>query len=205
MENINVYENADLIVQVNGFCGRKKKDKCKGCYIKSFSKKVLNVERYLFVINTLKQGDLIVLRGGEPTLVKDWFEKFVSPALYMGMRVIIESNGSFIQKDNYYNILQKLIHPNLFVRISFDSSHNPTKKDFDKMVLFANDAKGVGINFAFYSLDMNKEQISWFIKGTGLDSFSNYFHPLLYYKDISLVKLKGKYLSVDGKLPEKII
>jgi organic radical activating enzyme len=195
---INIYESAQLIVQVNEFCGKKIEDKCADCYHHYFGKKILSTEKYLSTINTLSPDDLIVLRGGEPTMVKDWFEKFVQPAIERKLWVIIETDGYFIDQNNYSDILLKLVHKNIFIRISFDERHRPTQVDFHKMASFAKVAIEKNIQFGFYSLGMNKDQISQFIIGTDLDEYENYFLPLTLHERIQDVKLFGVYLNVDG-------
>lgn len=207
MENlrkIDVYQSAKLIIQVNEYCGKKIEDKCVGCFLQSFGKKVLSLKKYLSTINTLSPDDLIVLRGGEPTMVKGWFEKFVQPALNIKLKVIIETGGFFINKKNYSDILFKLVHKNIFIRISFDEKHLPTQADFYKMASFAEIATEKNIQFGFYSLGMDIDQISQFITGTVLEEYENFFQPLTFHENIFDVKLSGLYLNVDGDLLKQI-
>lgn len=202
IELLDIYQEANLIVQVTGKCNKK----CATCYdLLGILKGELAQETYLLSIDKLRKGDLVVLRGGEPTIVANWFEKFVGPAINKGLRVIIETNGYFISENDYSQILSKLAYKNIFVRISFDKSHIPNKSDFSKMALFAKEATKFHINFAFYSLGMNKKQIINFTQGTELEMYLEKFHPLEFYQDISKVQIKGKYLRVDGTLLNKIL
>jgi organic radical activating enzyme len=197
LEFLDIYQEADLIVQVTGKCNKK----CATCYdLLGILKGELVQETYLHSINDLKKGAIIVLRGGEPTIVVNWFEKFVAPAINKGLRVIIETNGYFISENDYSQILSKLTCKNIFVRISFDKSHTPNKTDFSKMAFFAKEATKLHINFAFYSLGINKEEIINFIQRTELELYVEKFHSLIYYREIYKVPLKGKYLRADGKM-----
>jgi hypothetical protein len=68
------------------------------------------------------------------------------------------------------------------------------------MCSFANEATSRNINFGFYSLNMNMNQIKKFIYGTELEPYQKKFHSLIYHPDFSKIKIKGKYLRVDGKI-----
>jgi len=199
----DIYKSAEFIIQVSGFCNKK----CEGCYLKNFFPEILDKSIYLFHISSLFPGDLISIRGGELTLVVGWFDRFVQPAIDKGLKVIIETNGYFIGRSNYYEILPRLAHDNIFLRISFDKEHAPNsnKEEFFKMSLFAQDAQKIGIKFGFYSLGMNDDQILEFIENTALESYLEFFHPLTKYDDISQIKLKGRYLRADGKIFDNIV
>lgn len=205
MKNFDIYKETDLIVQVNSFCDKN----CEGCYFKELLSSVqpqllLNQEKYLNKISLMKSG-IISLRGGEPTMVKGWFEKFVFPAIQMNLTVIIETDGYFIGRNNYNDILSKLSHDKIFIRVSFDKNHYVASGDFKKMAVFTDDAVNHNIQLSFHSLGMSESEISEFLLGTDLEKYREFFYPLRYYKKISRVKLKGEYLRVDGQIFNKIV
>src|SRR3989344_4874688 len=188
-----VYEKASLIVQTTSSCSKS----CPECYLKEnpeIKKEELNQERYEESISKLNEGDTIALRGGEITTIRDWFEKFVAPALNKGLKSIIE----------------KINDERISVRISFDPEHLKDLKEenvsseFEKMAIFAEDAESAGINFGFYSLGMNSEQIQKFVRGTPLEHYINKFHPLAFSPQISAVEIKGKYLKSNGNISDRI-
>ncbi|MFH1697079.1 MAG: radical SAM protein [Candidatus Diapherotrites archaeon] len=197
-----IYETAVAIFQVNNYCDKA----CLACYVTPARKMELGPVVFLRNIEALKKGDLISIRGGEPTLCKNWFARYVEPALLKDMRVVLETNGYFIGRDDYENTLAKLAHKNISVRISFDSQHtgwlNETarKKEFEKMARFAQDARRAGIKFGFYALGMGKKQIEKFIDGTPLEKYAKKFRSLTLYSDVSCVKLRGKYITADGRV-----
>lgn len=195
LEKIDVYKNADLIVETTFFCNLD----CCNCPFHGIQRQ-LNLSTYLNHLNELVAGEIVVLRGGEITTINNWFEKFVIPALNKDLLIIIETNGYFIGKDNYYELLTKISHLDIFMRIGFDLSHCPTTEDFNKMAGFAKDAIKYSIKFGFYSVNMKKNQINNFIHDTELEPFQRYFHSLIEYTDFTRVKIKGKYLKSDGSL-----
>ncbi|HAQ02648.1 hypothetical protein A2467_00545 [Candidatus Nomurabacteria bacterium RIFOXYC2_FULL_36_8] len=195
LAEIDVYKTADLIVETTFFCNLD----CGNCPFHGVQRK-LNLDIYLNNLYELVAGEIVVLRGGEITTINNWFESFVVPAINKELLIIIETNGYFIGRDNYYELLTKLSHVNVFIRIGFDISHGPTAEDFSKMAFFAKDAIESGVRFGFYSVNMSKNQIKNFLYKTKLEPFLNYFHSLREYIDFSRVKLKGKYLKSDGQL-----
>lgn len=204
-----VYEKVSLIVQTTSSCNKN----CPECYLSEnpeIKKEELNHGRYEECISKLNEGDTIALRGGEITTIQDWFDKFVAPALNKGLKVIIETNGYFIGTKDYQSILEKINDNRISVRVSFDLEHLKNLKEenvaseFEKMARFAKDAESAGINFGFYSLGMNKEQIQNFVQGTPLESYINKFHSLAFYPEISAVEIKGKYLKSDGNISDRI-
>ncbi len=202
-----IYDKASLIVQTTNKCTKN----CPGCYLTESlknKKEELDQERYRECISKLKEGSLITLRGGEITMIRDWFEKFVVPALDKNLKIIIESNGYFIEKQDYQDILKKINDNKISIRISFDQEHIRNSKDitseFKKMARFAEDAKNTGINFGFYSLGMDGTQIQNFVKGTLLEPYIDKFHSLTFYPKISSVKIKGQYLKSNGNLSDDI-
>jgi MoaA/NifB/PqqE/SkfB family radical SAM enzyme len=207
--DMDIYQNADLIVQTTDKCNKG----CPGCYLANNSllkNNDLSFEKYNDCISQLSEDKIIALRGGEMTIMKDWFEKFVTPALNKKLRIILETNGYFMGTKEYQDVLEKISNPQIFTRISFDSMHlngldqDGIKSEFKKMSSFAADAENRKINFGFYSLGMDKNQIADFIKGTSLEAYSNKFHPLVEYDDISAVHIKGKYLKANGDLSDRI-
>lgn len=206
LASIDIYENVALIVEVTDICNKN----CPGNYNcrQARHKDGLREEIYKNYLNKLKRNSLIALRGGEPTMIDGWFEKFIEPAVAINknLLIIIETNGYFIGQDDYDEILKKLCHQNIFIRISFDSRHifglneEDCSNEFSKMASFAEEALVRGINFGFYSLGMAKDQIWEFIKGTPLEPYFQYFHTLIKYDDISKVVLRGKYLRAGGKI-----
>jgi hypothetical protein len=103
--------------------------------------------------------------------------------------------------------LKKIADENIFTRISFDLIHLKKEKEkieFNNMASFAKNAENSKINFGFYSLGMDENQIKDFIKGTQLEPYFEKFHSLIKYKNISEVQLKGKYLKSDGSISNKI-
>lgn len=203
---MDVYQNADLIVQTTNRCDKN----CPDCYLlkNGIAKKDdLSKEKYESSISQLNEGQIIALRGGEMTIMKDWFEKFVIPALNKKLKIILETNGYFIGTKEYSDILNKIAKNEIFTRISFDPMHLRLKdknNEFEKMALFAKDAEDNKINFGFYSLDLNKEQIIDFIKNTPLEPYIEKFHSLIKYDNISDVSIKGKYLKSDGSLIDRV-
>ncbi len=207
LENIDIYKDADLIVQTSNRCN----SSCPGCYLKEIDIETkLDLGIYEHHLAKLKANDIVAIRGGEPTMIKGWFGKFVQPALDKNLKIIIESNGYFIGRDNYEKVLLKIMNPDVFVRISFDKIHLFKKTEeeifnlFLKMAFFAKDAIFFRIQFGFYSLGMNKTQIDNYINGTIMSQYNNYFYTLEYYPDISQVKLKGKYLNSNGFCSNRI-
>lgn len=210
ISEIDIYKCVDLIVEVTDVCNKD----CPGNYKCNLATNIdgLRSEKYKESLINLKENSLIALRGGEPTMVIDWFEKFIEPALILNKNlfIIIETNGYFIDQSNYKEIINKLYHQNVFVRISFDNRHifklndELIRLEFEKMAFFAEEALIKKINFGFYSLGMDKDQIYKFIKSTPLEKYIEYFHTLIKYDDISKVVLKGKYLTVDGRLLDSI-
>lgn len=202
--NIDVYQNADLIVQTTNKCSKG----CEDCYTASLGpKNELNNEQYESKISKLKEGNLIALRGGEITMIKDWFERFIIPALDKKLKIILETNGYFIGTAEYDEILKKIANDNIFTRVSFDLVHLKKGKEeaeFNNMATFAKDAEENKINFGFYSLGMDMNQIKDFINGTSLEPYFEKFHSLVKYKKILEIELKGKYLKADGNLLDNI-
>jgi len=150
------------------------------------------------------------LRGGEPTIEKLWFEKYVNPALEKNLHVILESNGYFIGKEDYEDLWEKLEGKDIEIRISFDEIHlaqiskNKQSSEFYKMAKFANDAIEKRIKFGFFCLAMDKKQIKKFINNTPLENYDRYFHSLVYYNYIQEIELKGEYIDVKGIAHKKI-
>ncbi len=209
LENADIYQEATLIVETTNRCDRK----CFFCYKKQLGKiksQDLDQSVYFKSLKGLKKNSLVVLRGGEPTMVINWFDKFVEPALSSGLRIILESDGFFIRRKNYTKMIKKLSYSNLFIRISFDEMHlrgldkEKIEVGFKKMALFAQDAIQNKINFGFYALGMSSTKILNFTKNTELEPYFKYFHTIIWRNNISRVKLKGKYLRVDGVLSENI-
>ena len=201
-----IYDNASLIFQVNSVCNRD----CTGCYFDRTGKR-LDLGIFNALLATLKSGDLIDLRGGEPTLDRNWFENYVEPALRIGLNVAIETNGYFISAPDYQALLEKLNDKRITVRISFDEKHleelNPQLRteEFEKMARFAVDATQRQVQFGFYALGMDPSQIKFFLAGTSLEIFIKKFYSLEFYDDISVVPITGKYVSVDGTLHNRIV
>jgi pyruvate-formate lyase-activating enzyme len=219
--NLDVYKDADLIVETTKFCNKK----CEGCYncsLTNLCNKEIKIDEkiknsYSNEISKLKEGDVVALRGGEPTLIENWFEEFIVPALGKKLKVILETNGFFIERQQYQKILQNIKKDNLsiFIRISLDEKHlsnitlETRNEELKKMTHFAEDAEKDGINFGFYSMgtsknQMNEEKIKSFVKETSLEQFINKFHSLVFYPKISDVNIKGKYLKTNGEVSNKI-
>ncbi len=210
-ENLDIYQYADLIVQTTYACNRN----CSTCYVKDldFIKKKIELSRdvYCAYLSTLNKNDLIVLRGGEITMLESWFEKFVEPAIEKELRIIIETNGFLLRTIDFYDFISKISNADVFLRISFDKIHlekctaKEIELEFNKMLLFLSDFEIWNINFGFYSLDMSTPEILNFIKNTVLEPYPKYFHSIARYDDISKTPLKGKYLRADGELLNRII
>jgi hypothetical protein len=207
-ENLDIYQNADLIVQTTYTCNRD----CSGCYLKNLGSKIeLSHGIYCNHLATLNKNDLIVLRGGEITMLESWFEKFVEPAIKMELQVIVETNGFLLRTIDFYDIISKISTADVFFRISFDKMHleelsaKEIQLEFNKMFLFVSDFEIGNINFGFYSLDMSNSEMLNFIKDTVLEPYLKYFHSLKRYGDISKIPLKGKYLRADGALLNRIV
>lgn len=202
--NIDVYKNADLIIQTTNKCSKG----CDGCIVADLGPKIeLDTEKYLESIGNLKENNLIALRGGEITLIDDWFEKFIVSALNKKLKIILESNGYFIGTEKYNEILKKIANDQIFIRISFDLMHlkkGNADLEFNKMATFAKDAENNKINFGFYSCGMNENEIKNFTNGTVLEPYLNKFHSLIKYSNASEVKLKGKYLNAKGDISDKM-
>jgi len=204
-----VYERASLIVQTTNRCSKR----CPGCYLSenpATENQELDQSRYEECIGGLKEGDTVALRGGEITLLQDWFERFATPALEKGLKIIIETNGYFIETKDYQDVLEKMNNDKISVRISFDLEHlkglqeEKVASEFEKMARFAEDAENAGINFGFYALGMDGAQIQKFVQGTPLEQFTSKFHSLAFHPQISNLKINGQYLKSDGKLSDRI-
>jgi len=198
----NIYQVADLIVQTTDGCTMN----CQGCYLAKPGKSTeLDTQIYRNEIEKLREGNIVALRGGEITKIDNWFAKFVTPALKMGLRVVIESNGHFIEANNYAEVLEGMQNPAIEVRISFDQTHLGHKQpkqvtaEFARMANFAYDATQRQINFGFYALAMDEQAIQNFVSGTPLEPYAGKFNTLPFHEDISQVPLKGKYLSCQGQ------
>ena len=207
--NNEVYDKASLIVQTTNRCSKK----CPACYLAEnpdVQKEELNQERYQECISKLNEGETIALRGGEITIIPDWFEKFVVPALNKELKIVIETNGHFIGTKDYQNFLERINNKQISMRISFDSEHiknlneESVASEFVKMARFAKDAEKAGINFGFYSLGMNETQIRNFIQSTPLEPYFNRFHSLTFYPQISTLEIKGQYLKSNGNISDRI-
>lgn len=203
--NMDVYNSADLIVQTTDSCNKN----CPDCYLtkNNIIKNNLSDIKYKDSISDLKEGQIIALRGGETTMIKDWFKKFITPALDKKLKVILETNGYFIGKEGYKDILNEIARDDIFIRISFDPMHvmaDDKDEEFKKMALFAKDAEENKINYGFYSLNLNQEQIMNFIKNTPLEPYIEKFRPLIKYNNISEVKISGKYLKANGEIFDRI-
>lgn len=200
-----VYQEAKYIFQITDSCNQA----CAGCYAAQ-GKNQLDFKKYNIYIGSLSQGDTIAIRGGEPFMHKRWYEDFASPALEKGLQVIIDTNGIFMNHQNYDEILKKLSHPNITVRISFDNEHlhdlseNKQSEKFEKMALFVKEAKRQGINYSFSCLGMSAEEIDAMLKGTSLESARGKFSPLTFYSDISQLPISGKYIDTNGNELENI-
>jgi hypothetical protein len=200
------YENADTIFQINAYCNRR----CDGCY-SSFNKDSLDVESYLRRLERIPKGNLVTFRGGEPTLHPTWFEDYVSEALARGLDVIVETNGAFIDRRSYETDMGRFSDDRIHVRLSFDDKHiaelNPAKREaeFSKLAGFANHATERGISFGFYSLGMDKHQISRMIVGTELEPYGDRFHSLTFYSNINDLKMNGDYVDVSGHLHDSLV
>lgn len=200
-----VYEKTKLIVQINLICNKN----CPACY-RQKGEETLSLKRFNEEISKLSTGDMISIRGGEPTLYKKWLEDYIEPSLRKGLKIAIDTNGQFIDRQNYKEVLEKLMRGKITVRISFDEIHleglnsKERAKEFEKMAMFAKDAEKRGISFGFYALGMDKQKINKFIEGTPLQEFNKMFHSLTLYEDISDIKIKGKYLKVNGEIEKNI-
>lgn len=202
--NTSIYEQASTIFQVNAMCNKR----CEGCYAYLFAG-ALDAKTYLREIGRLKEGELIALRGGEPTLLPRWFETYVEPALVRGLEVAIETNGAFLEKDGFD--LKKLKDKHLRLRISFDETHleelDPKKRTekFSLFGEFARKARDLGINFGFYALGMDEKQIERMLKKTELEEFKRDFHSLTYYDRIGDLSLAGEYIDVHGNKHSSLV
>ena len=208
LKNINVYESANLIVQTTTDCT----NECPDCFFSQMERVKIELDQVIYnsCLSTLRKGNLVSLRGGEITKIDNWVEKFINPAIARGLKIIVETNGYFIGGLNYTEILNKISHRNIFVRVSFDKMHiaklDPDEKvqaEFLKMALFAKDATEKGIKFGFYSTGMNSEQVADFIKDTALESYFGSFSFLHKYSPTAKVSLKGKYLHANGIISTK--
>jgi len=196
LSTIDIYKDADLIVETTTVCNKS----CDYCPFSGNNqiKKILDFNIYINKIKKLKNRSIVAIRGGEPTIINGWFNKFVQPALDLDLQIIIETNGYFIGKDDYLEVLSNLAHKDIFMRVSFDRQHingfNEKQMDteFFKMAFFAEDALSLGINFGFYCVGMTENDISLFIKGTKLEPYLRLFHFLVehndYFEEIKIEK-----------------
>ncbi len=196
LKGVDIYKEADLIVETTTFCNKS----CKGCFFedKKREKIILNHLVYYNTLLNLKKRSLIVLRGGEISTINDWFDIFVKPALDRQLIVIIESNGLFMEDLNYF--LPKLRHKNIFLRISFDLMHIKSRnfrKECAQKYFFAKMATKKRINFGFYATGMESEQMINLLKGSGLEEYFFKFYFLKKYSSEKL-NINGIYLRADG-------
>ena len=199
--NDDIYAKAKLIAQINNGCMKN----CPGCYESGKKNgRVLNPDIFTAQISKLAPGDLIVIRGGEPTLHPRWFEDFVQPALDKGLEVVINTNGHFINRPNYQETLKKLSNKKITVQLSFDEDHlaglgeKERKEEFAIMAQFAKDATERGINFGIYALGMGDSRIDELVAGTPLQEFREKFQPLTFYGTIVGPGDDGKDIQFDG-------
>lgn len=199
------YESAAVIFQVNTYCNKD----CVGCYFDRTARN-LDLKKFNEQLAALSAGDLITLRGGEPTLNKKLFEEYMEPALKKGLKIILETNGYFISTPYYQQYLGKLADNKIAVRLSFDERHleglsaEQRKNEFQKMAMFAKDAAEQGIEFNFYALGMDKKQVKKMVSGTLLEGLTGKFYSLTFYDDINDVELSGSYIAVDGTMQKQL-
>jgi hypothetical protein len=195
------YEKAKYIVQVNGKCT----NNCPSCYVIKFDE-TMDASVFRNLINDVKENEIICLRGGEPPLSENLIEDFIQPALYLGIYVILESNGSFLGSTRYEEYMELLTHKNIELRLSLDRDHFdffPERIRRTRIGLiskFINDATKLNIKFGLYTLGMCREQVKKFLEEYSMESWMQYIKPLTKYSNISDLPIEGKYVDLKGTI-----
>lgn len=197
----SVYDEADYIVQVNSSCNFQ----CDGCYVDKLGE-TMPLSIYQSLLDSMHSGSTISIRGGEPTLVKNLIQDYIEPALNKGIRVILESNGSFIDKESYTHYKKLFQNPLASLRISLDKRHETSLKGTLKDTYIAsmktlfNDALALNFKLGFYALGMTRKQIGQFLSDSNLDELLPYVKPITKYHDISNLPINGRFVDLYGEM-----
>lgn len=199
------YDEAKLIIQVNSVCNCN----CPVCYVAKTGDH-MEAEVFVEVLEGVRADETICLRGGEPTLTENLIADFIQPSLRRGIRVILESNGAFIETPQYRDYLEVLGQTNTEIRLSLDRLHI---ESFPKMIRprkieclsrFIGDAGRLGIKFGLFSLGMSREQVEVFLGEYAVAAWQRYTKPLTKYSDITELPLRCKFVDVEGAVHDHI-
>ena len=200
------YDEAKYIIQVNAICNFN----CPDCYVDK-SGDTMDKTVFQNIINTVRENEMICLRGGEPTLSENMIEDFIKPALNNRIHVILESNGSFIAAPRYQEYLELLTCKNIEIRLSLDRDHiefihGETRQiRINRISKFIDDATSLNIRFGLFALGMCREQVKKFLLEYSVESWLPYIRPLTKYSIISELPIKGKFVDIYGNLHDRIV
>lgn len=200
------YDEAKYIIQVNAKCNFN----CPDCYVVKTSE-TMDKEVFHNLLNNVRENEMICLRGGEPTLSENMIEDFIEPALNCGIRVIFESNGSFIGAERYQDYLDVFTRKNIEIRLSLDRDHvefswgDASRNRIDRISKFIEDANPLNIKFGLFALGMCREQVIKFLEEYSVQSWLPYIRPLTKYSIISELPIKGKFVDIYGKIHNRIV
>ncbi len=195
-----IYEKAKYIFQVNSMCN----GNCADCYVAKTGN-TMDESRYRELLQDVNPGDIITLRGGEPTMTENLLKDFLAPALATGAYLILESNGYFIDSAQYGDYLDALSNQNVEVKLSVDINHigylSDDKKQvrLDSLAGFIEEAKQRNIGWGLTALGMHKKQTEGLLRKTALAPYLDSIRPLTKYSHIEDLPLKGKYVDVEGR------
>ena len=163
------------------------------------------------ILATVNENDMISLRGGEPTLSPNLISGYIIPAIDKGAYVILESNGSFIDRSQYEDYLNTFSNENFEIRLSLDRPHLAFLTSYERqlahlnnIVRFIEDAKKYNIKFGLFSLGMDMKQISALLEELSLVGILKYIRPITRYLDIKDLPINGKFVDVNGNFYDRI-
>ena len=202
----SVYDKAKFIIQVNSSCNFD----CPWCYVDKLGI-TMDGETFQKILKSVNNGDIISLRGGEPTISPNLLSEFITPAIDKGAYVILESNGSFIGRSRYDDYLDAFSNTDTEIRLSLDRPHLDFLSNYDnrlehinRIARFIKDAGKYDIRFGLYSLGMDIKQISALLEEFSLMSISKYIRPITRYLDIKDLPINGKFVDIYGNLHNRI-
>ncbi len=201
-----IYDEAKYIFQINSMCNAN----CPDCYVAKTGK-TMDEGRFLELLQDVNSGDIITLRGGEPTMSENLLEGFLRPALKTGAYLILESNGYFIDSAKYSDYLEALTNQNMEVKLSVDVNHigylpaDMKKARIDSFAGFIEEAKERNIGWSLTALGMLNIQTERLLKKTALEPYLDRIRSLTKYSHIEDLPLKGKHVDVEGRVHHRLV
>lgn len=195
------YDRARYIVQVNGKCSHN----CPSCYVVK-TDETMDAALFRGLLDTVNPGEIVCLRGGEPTLSDNLIPDFIEPALARGIHVIVESNGAFMTSRRYGEYLDVLARDNIEIRLSLDREHydffpeHMQRQRIDLVSRFIDDATRRRIVFGLYTLGMTRGQRRAFLARFGVESWERHIRPLTRYSRIRDLPIRGQYVDIRGEI-----